>query len=131
MTKERRLAIKMWQEIVDMLEIENINVNEMKKDFCRNNNIRWENSCWFCQYVRKDHRSNLKSRCNIDYSTNGCEDCPLYKEFASRHAIPEDDFCGCAIEYDTLFAQVFEPSSRTKKLNSAKIILELLKGDKN
>lgn len=131
MTKERRLAIKMWQEIVDILEIGNIDLNAQKHRFCVNNNIYWENDCWFCQYIRKDYRYNLKSRCDIDWLTNGCEDCPLYKEFQSRNAIPEDDFCGCTIEYDTLFAQVFEPSSRTKKLNSAKIILELLKGDKN
>ena len=132
MTKERRLAIKMWQEIVDMLKIGNIDLDTQKRHFCTNNNIHWESSCWFCQYVRKDRRNNLKSRCNIDYSTNGCENCPLYKEFASRRAIPEEDFCGCTTEYNTLYAQVAGPfPSRTKKLNSAKIILELLKGNKN
>lgn len=132
MTKERRLAIKIWQEIVDMLEIRNIDVNEQKDYFCKVNDIRWENNCWFCQYVRKDYRNDLESRCDIDTCTNGCEKCPLYKEFASRSYVL-DNFCGCSTDHDTLYSHIvdFNNPGRAKKLNAAKKILELLKGSKD
>lgn len=132
MTKERRLAIKMWQEIVDMLEKENIDVDYQKNNFCKKYHVLWSHGCWFCQYVRKEYRSRLKSRRDIDFDINGCENCPLYKEFQSRNAIPEEDFCGCSTNYETLYSQVVKRfRSRTEKLNSAKKILELLKGNKD
>lgn len=75
MTKERKLAIKMWEgvkkrlpewyeedrgDIVDDLK-------DFKSDFCLTNDLHWNWYCWFCQYTRTE-----------------CDKCPLkscdYKE---------------------------------------------------
>ena len=60
MTKERRLAIEMWQEIVDKCKAgEKFNVINFKDEFCKEHNLVWVNSCYFCQYYP-------------------CSKCPLY-----------------------------------------------------
>ena len=51
MTKERKLAIQMWQEIVDKCRSgEQFNVVNFKKSFCKKHRLNWYNNCYFCQY---------------------------------------------------------------------------------
>ena len=53
MTKQRRLAIQMWQEIVDKCRSgEDFNVVIFKMEFCKKHNLNWINDCYFCQYCR-------------------------------------------------------------------------------
>ena len=54
MTKERKLAIKMWEEIVEELKKgdKSFNLVIFKMLFCKNHNLDWENDCYFCQYCR-------------------------------------------------------------------------------
>ena len=60
MTKERRLAIQMWQEIVNKCRSgDNFSVIQFKDEFCKEHNLVWVNSCYFCQYYP-------------------CSKCPLY-----------------------------------------------------
>lgn len=55
MTKERRLAIQMWEEIVEALKCETpehpVFECKMKTDFCRKHGLDWYADCWFCHYI--------------------------------------------------------------------------------
>ena len=51
MTRERKLAIQMWQEIVDKCKAgDNFSVVMLKMEFCKKHNLHWLNDCYFCQY---------------------------------------------------------------------------------
>lgn len=128
MTKERRLAIEMWEKIVGELEKKNeaestcYIICDTKRDFCLSNNLHWENDCWFCQYVRHDYRP-MKSRKHIPQTYNGCQRCPLYKEEADTHG-NDDCGCDCGQRNNTLWKRVVLDDDTS----AAKRILELLKG---
>ena len=55
MTKERKLAIQMWQEIknkiTDNPSISSIGIKFYKEEFCAKHNLFWNCECWFCQYM--------------------------------------------------------------------------------
>ena len=74
MTRERRLAIQMWEEIkyaiIKAKRIKDINhefVSQFKYAFCSAHEVSWMWGCWFCQYVR--YRDDLHGE--------GCQRCPL------------------------------------------------------
>lgn len=126
MTKERRLAIKMWKQIVKALmkgEYEfgcaDYVISCIKHKFCNKYNLEWRNECWFCQYVRQDWRK-MPSRINISVDVNGCQCCPLYKEHAD---ILDHDECGCTNAKETLWMK-----TNIGDVDAARRILELLKG---
>lgn len=131
MTKERRLAIEMWEQIVDVLENGTPGkcylpvINTIKEDFCRAHNLEWKYCCWFCQYVRRDWRPDLPSREGIPKYRNGCQRCPLYKERADIFDANGDE-CGCIDLKETLWKQVTDDYN----VYAARRILELLKGVK-
>ena len=126
MTKERRLAIEMWERIVEELENGKLNVSpsimvdDIKTRFCMSNNLHWKCNCWFCQYVRHDYRP-MKSREYIQHESNGCQNCPLYKEHGY---MLDDDECGCTHRVNTLWNRV----SALGDASAAKYIAKLLKG---
>ena len=75
MTKERRLAIQMWQAIVDKCKSgEQFNVVSFKKSFCKKHHLNWYNNCYFCQHFRC-------SECPLD------KNCFLYEEVYSKHDV--------------------------------------------
>lgn len=127
MTKERRLAIEMWEQIVEVLENGEPGkcylpiINSIKEDFCKAHNLEWKHYCWFCQYVRRDWRPYLSSREEVPKYWNGCQRCPLYKE---RADILGDDECGCTDDKNTLWKQVTD----SYNVYAARRILELLRG---
>lgn len=80
MTKERRLAIKMWEGIRDGLadkpkDISNYDfIVTYKKFFCELYKLNWNSYCWFCQYIRRKHNCGCI----------GCIGCPLQSCFSSN-----------------------------------------------
>ena len=71
MTKERKLAIQMWEQIKEALpkwyaynkyEVGRI-VLVYKYQFCRAKKVHWVSYCWLCQYAKT-------SECS-------CKHCPL------------------------------------------------------
>lgn len=54
-TKERKLAVKMWQgirkKIYNNSYISDTELLLYKKNFCARHSLNWINSCWFCQYM--------------------------------------------------------------------------------
>ena len=71
MTKERKLAVLMWKQIVDILKSEkDVNANffipAFKRKFCEKHDLHWALDCWLCNYVNRS-----------DNFSDGCEKCPL------------------------------------------------------
>lgn len=62
MTKERRLAIEMWQDMRELVSQGRINAGwEMlaaKGTWSEEHGINWYCECWFCHYFRKDIEDN-------------------------------------------------------------------------
>lgn len=67
MTRERKLAIQMWEEVKRQLPgwckeypwaVADF-LHHSKIDFCEQNGLLWQFDCWFCQYI------------------NNCDKCPL------------------------------------------------------
>lgn len=130
MTKERRLAIEMWEQIVEALEQGKHDkryarpiASVIKDEFCEAHNLKWKCNCWFCQYMRHDYR-DIPSREHIRKGWEGCQHCPLYHE---HEDILGYDECGCTETKETLWKQVWED----RDVYAAKRILELLKGETN
>ena len=128
MTKERKLAIQMWEQIVGALEQGKHDTKYarpiaqvIKEAFCEEHNLQWKCDCWFCQYVRRDYR-DMPSRYRIRNDWNGCQHCPLYHEHEDILAFDE---CGCTEAKETLWKQVYEDGN----VYAARRILELLKGE--
>lgn len=64
MTKQRRLAIKMWEEIVDKCRSgEDFNLAEYKTDFCKKHGLKWLANCYFCNYFYSCEKCPLDDKC--------------------------------------------------------------------
>ena len=68
MTKKRRLAIQVWQEIVDRCKAgDNFSVVMFKMEFCKKHKLNWINACYFCQYCKSCNRCPLGDKCRQVY----------------------------------------------------------------
>lgn len=108
MTKERRLAIQMWDMLrAHIRDAERLTgmantIARLKYRFMVDHNLHWRHGCWFCQYVRyydKVHGS-------------GCQRCPLSD--GSSKAI-KGDASGCAngAYYRVLYARTREAKTKS------------------
>lgn len=62
MTRERKLAIQMWQEIVDKCKAgDNFCVVTFKMKFCIKHKLNWLSDCYFCQYCKSCSKCPLGS----------------------------------------------------------------------
>ena len=129
MTKERKLAIQMWEQIVT--EIKNgalrsgVAIDRFKTRFCEEHNLQWKCDCWFCQYVRRDYRAKLPSRKNVECSMNRCQECPLYKYLSSQQALQPDE-CGCNT---AMSASLYLRVLYRLDVEAAELIMKALKGE--
>ena len=101
MTKERKLAIQMWQKIKDKITDNSnftiIDICIYKEVFCRKHNLFWKCNCWFCEYMPT------------------CEQCPLRDCTVSSSAVYE-------VACDTL-------ADKEKRLDACDKIIAALKGE--
>lgn len=128
MTKERKLAIEMWEFVLARLGVRN--AYHLKQIFAAGYpEIDWQNDCWFCQYCRRDYRKEHPGREGLDHERNNCELCPIFKYEQAHGNYPlEEDACGCdeaAWHEAPLYARAEEGDKE-----AARIILRLLKGEK-
>lgn len=119
MTRERRLAIQMWEEIkkavIDAKRPMDINaefVAQFKYVFCAKHEISWLHGCWFCKYVR--YHDNLHGE--------GCQRCPL-----------SDGHKGAILGYESgccenAYNRVLNARQRKTKLKACDEILRILYG---
>lgn len=126
MTKERRIAIKIWEELKAFIlsSPQNVtgNIFVAKKHLVTAGyDMHWDCSCWFCQYVRKGVR-------NADGFTidEGCDKCPLHK---LAHAAPGD--CGCHLHLQQApYARLASDyTDNAVKAEACDTIIKALKGE--
>lgn len=65
MTRERKIAIQMWEEVKEQLpQWSGLHIASclryFKHQFCNRHDVNWTCDCWFCQYMHEE-----------------CECCPL------------------------------------------------------
>ena len=89
MTKERKLAIQMWQNIRGMLSASDgqipESISDYKEMFCKDHDLQY--SCWFCHYIQH------------------CAKCPLHG-------------CHSNSDYDTVISAWLNTDSRVKVCNN-------------
>lgn len=119
MTRERKLAIQMWEEIKKAIidakrpsDIDCSTITELKFKFCVINELNWQHGCWFCKYVR--YHDNIHGE--------GCQRCPL-----------SDGHKGAIIGYDSgccenAYNRVLNARQRKTKLKACDEIIRILNG---
>lgn len=82
MTKERKLAIEMWESVKAYIidadkkgELYDVEIHDavvmIKGDFCEKHGLQWAADCWFCQYISDCEQCPL-GMCG--HATEDCED---------------------------------------------------------
>ena len=119
MTRERRLAIQMWEEIkkaiIDTKRVSDIDTHAiavLKCEFCHINELNWQHGCWFCKYVRYHDKVHGE----------GCQRCPL-----------SDGHEGAIIGYESgccknAYHRVVCARMRKTKLKACDEIIRILNG---
>ena len=119
MTRERKLAIQMWEEIKDAIikakrvsDIDNLAIVRLKAVFCGDHDLNWDYDCWFCKYVRYYD----------DVHGEGCQRCPLSD--GSKGAIIGSR-SGCI---NGVYRRVANAKQRKTKLQACDEIIRILNG---
>lgn len=119
MTRERKLAVQMWEEIkkavIDAKRLRDINaefIAQLKHVFCAEHDLHWQCGCWLCQYVR--YHDELHGE--------GCQRCPL-----------SDGHKGAVLGYDlgcreNAYNRVLTARQRKTKLKACDEIIRILNG---
>lgn len=82
--KERKLAIKMWKHIKRVLANDpEVNIVRLKREFCTEHELSWDNCCWFCEYMPNcvvcplhgctDYGNVLDERKPLEIRLNACD----------------------------------------------------------
>ena len=119
MTKERRLAIQMWDKIrAHIRDVPRLNsvdfwrVADWKRQFCLDHELNWMHGCWLCQYVR--YHDELHGE--------GCQRCPLSDGHEEAIIGLES---GC---YKNAYNRVLHARTRKAKLKACDEIIRILNG---
>ena len=101
MTKERKLAIQLWEEIRNKIiakgkKFNGNSVINYKSNFCKKHDINWESDCWFCNYIKD------------------CNKCPN---------------CKCLKPNGSYIIAINENLGTSSRINACNIIIGALKGE--
>ena len=119
MTRERKLAIQMWEEIKKAVidakrptDIDVFAVTRIKDAFEKQHNLHWQHGCWLCQYVR--YHDELHGE--------GCQRCPL-SDGSANAVLGLHPGCG-----NNAFNCVLNARQRKTKLKACDEIIRILYG---
>lgn len=116
MTKERRLAIEMWQYIRKKTsQICGPELYKAKLDWIRAHNIAWYSECWFCHYFRQVADSEYYEGEHKSKSFK----CPLN----CKRQYPCDGHC---VQYSIVYSS---NKSLEQRLAAVDNIIKALKGE--
>lgn len=143
MTKERKLAVKIWEEIkqrilTDTLPALMLHTSKMliaeaygvsSDTSC---SIRWDNACWFCQYVRRDykHFGDFWEGTGKGLGEEGCNFCPLAKAHPLYDSSDAQHDCGCNLFGSPYHIVCGIYRSKEERAAACDIIIKALKGEK-
>ena len=137
MTKERKIAIKIWEELKQMI-LDDTLPSELffvvKGKLASNKyNMSWTDSCWFCQYVRREYdrfgdfwEKTGKAK---GLGEEGCNLCPLAKAHPAYNPSDAGKDCGCILAGAPW--RIVSNNCRPKEERAAAcdIIIKALKGE--
>ena len=148
MTKERKIAIKIWEDIKQRILADNLPspaFHHSKKliaeayavsdvSFDTSCSISWDNVCWFCQYVRRDYKrfgdyweGTGKGK---GLGEEGCNFCPLAKAHPLYDPSDAQHDCGCLLPNSPYAIVCNFFSSKKERASACDIIIKALKGEK-
>ena len=145
MTTERKLAIKMWEDIkqrilTDTLPRPNesfyLNKILIAKEhgvaWDNSCDIKWDNACWFCQYVRRDYRhfGDYWEGTGKGLGEEGCNYCPLAKAHPRYDPSDAQHDCGCDLFASPFYVVCSKYRSKEERAAACDIIIKALKGEK-
>lgn len=143
MTKERKIAIKMWEEIKQRILTDTLPsqmfytsktliAEEYDVSSDTSCSIKWDNICWFCQYVRRDykHFGDYWEGTGKGLGEEGCNFCPLAKAHPWYDPSDAHHDCGC-----NLFGSPYRIASnlyrpKEERAAACDVIIKALKGEK-
>lgn len=143
MTKERKIAIKIWEEIkqrilTDTLPSQMLHVSKVliarEYDVSSDTScsIRWDNVCWFCQYVRRDYKrfGDYQEGTGKGLGEEGCNFCPLAKAHPLYDPSDASHDCGCFLHGSPykIVSSIYRP--KEERAAACDIIIKALKGEK-
>ena len=128
MTKERKIAIKIWEELKAFIlsSPQNVTGNSfvVKKHYLISKyGMHWDCHCWFCQYVRYKRVTRDDDGYIVD---EGCDKCPLHK---LAHAAPGDCGCHSSLMQSPYARLINDYAENTVKAEACDIIIKALKGE--
>lgn len=140
MTKERKIAIKLWEDIKERIRTNSLPGNEYDAFFYRKQmlakdvyNVDWENSCWFCQYMRRstDQYRDINEEVNPGkgLGEEGCNLCPLAKAHPLYNPSDCGYDCGCDLPGAPwrIVGNTFK--SDEERMDACDVIIQALKGE--
>lgn len=145
MTKERKLAIKMWEDIKQRIltdtlprPTESFYLNKMViakehgVSWDNSCSIKWDNACWFCQYVRRDykHFGDYWEDTGKGLGEEGCNHCPLAKAHPQYDPSDAQHDCGCDLFGAPFYIVCSRYRSKEERAAACDIIIKALKGEK-
>lgn len=145
MTKERKIAIKMWEEIKQRILTDSlpcVAFNQSKRLIAKAYGVstpwekvcslQWDNTCWFCQYVRRDYGrfGDFWEGNGKGLGEEGCNFCPLAKAHPQYDPSDARHDCGCMLP-DAPYcvaSNIFH--SKEERAAACDTIIKALKGEK-
>lgn len=125
MTKERKAAIKQWQNVLEqLLRIRDNPTYKSMYIYKKNMGYDWVSNCWFCTYMRKPGGDS-----------QGCERCPLFKysvankpDICLHYRNYKRDYCGCTGDL-SLYTRVKNVDNDIyNRIAACKLIIQALQG---
>jgi hypothetical protein len=138
MTKERKIAIKIWEDIKQRILADNlpsIAFFKSKRLITEAYGVspgKWDSNCWFCQYVRRDyeHFWDYWEGTGKGLGEEGCNFCPLAKAHPLYNPSDAQHDCGCMLPgapYN-IASNMFCP--KEERAAACDKIIKALKGEK-
>lgn len=139
MTKERKIAIKIWEELKQRILTDTLDekygfIVSKQKVVLDEYGMYWVQNCWFCHYVRRNYNrfgdfweSTGKGK---GLGEEGCNFCPLAKAHPLYNPSNAKSDCGCDLPGAPW--KIVNNSYKTKEERAAAcdIIIKALKGEK-
>lgn len=124
MTKERRIAVKIWEELKAFIlsspqHVTGDSFCTMKSSIIHKYGMHWHCTCWFCHYIRKPARDE-----NSWVINEGCDKCPLHKLV---RAAPGK--CGCDKARAPYARLMDDCTDNAMKAEACDTIIKALKGE--
>ena len=142
MTKERKIAIEIWEDIKQRILTDTLPNNVFfiaKRDIAREHGvssntscgIEWDGDCWFCQYVRRGYNrfGDFWGGTGKGLGEEGCNFCPLAKAHPLYNPSDAQHDCGCFLHGSPYRIVSNRYHTKAERAAACDLIIKALKGE--